>query len=181
MRTLFLLLLSGFAAVAVWTLPIHPAAAGIRLAAADIIVIPVWAPLRREPWVGHEFEPPFVEAVDAWARVTIAGDGSPNRLRVIIREASVQQTPLATGARLFTREPEFRYDATVTVELDLRDNYDVFQGSVSATVTRSQEVLEDTPPEELQEIRAAMVLAMLADLEAELANQINTHLSTWLR
>ena len=71
--------------------------------------------------------------------------------------------------------------AGVQVELVIRDDYDKFEGRVTARVTRSQTVLEDITDKERRAVWAKMTKAMIADLERELRKQIQTHLTRYVR
>lgn len=161
-----------------------PLSPPIRLDVAEFQVIPVYAAPRQPPHVEHLFDTSPQSAATAWAERTFKAAGVENRGTFIIRDASVVETKLKKDSGLssmFTKEPAERYDGVLSAELDIRDNFDKFLGRVTARVTRSQTVLEDTEPAERQAIWKKMTRAMIADLDRELRKQIKLHLASYLR
>lgn len=156
----------------------------IRLAVAEIQVIPIYVSPAREPNVEHLFPTPPAVAAEQWAKAHLRPVGYANRATVIIRDAHVTETKLEKKSGLsglFTREPSERYDAVLDVEIEIRDSYDRFIGRVTAQVTRTQTVLEKTEPEERQAIWAQMTEAMIDDLDHEIARQMRAHLTSFVR
>lgn len=155
----------------------------IRLAVAEIQVIPIYVPPGRDPHVEHLFARSPLAAVEAWARSHVKAVGVSHRATVIIREALVVERKLEKGSGLsglFTREPAEQYDARLDVAIEIRDNYDKFVARVSAQVSRTQTVLEDTEPDERQAIWAQMTDAMIDDLDRELGKQVHQHISVFV-
>ncbi len=155
----------------------------IRLAVAEIQVIPIYVPPRRAPHVEHLFARPPLAAVEAWARSHLKAVGVSHRATVIIREALVVEKKLEKESGLsglFSREPSEQYDARLDVAIEIRDNFDKFVARVTAQVNRTQTVLENTEPDERQAIWAQMTDAMVNDLDRELGKQMNQHIAVFV-
>ncbi|MDJ0949805.1 MAG: hypothetical protein QNJ94_12885 [Alphaproteobacteria bacterium] len=155
----------------------------IRLSVAEIQIIPIYVPPRRDPHVDHLFTRPPLAAAEAWARSHLKAVGISHRATVIIREAGVTEAKIEKKgglSGLFTREPSEKYDAHLSVVIEVRDNYDRFVGRANALVERTQTVLEDTEPDERQEIWSKMTDDMIDDLDREISKQIRQHLAVFV-
>ena len=130
-------------------------------------------------------EPPNVEllfpvrpgdAAANWARDRLQAVGTSRTLRFIVREASVTETALEiqgglTGA--VTTEQSERYDAKLSVEVEIIDNTGRKEARATARVMRSITVPEDATLHERE--------ATWYQLTQKLMNDLNTQLEGTLR
>jgi hypothetical protein len=153
----------------------------IRLAVAEMQVIPAYASPRRPPYAEHRMKAsPQRLAVD-WARAKIRAVGRADRARVIILEASVVEVPIRGKSGLFRRGPDRRYDARLTISLEIRTDAGDLLGQARATATRSQEVLKGVEGRRLQEIWRDLSEHLVRDAARELDRQLHERLGRFLR
>ncbi len=157
--------------------------ADIPLGVKRVEVVEGYRPPMKTPNVEHEFPTPPAHAAGRWARDRLVALGGEDTARLVIRQASVVETPLkrSTGVKgYFTREQSERYDATLDAALEIHAG-----GPPMATarvkVTRAQTVPEDATLAERERIWFDMVEAMMKDFDARMDANIRKYLVTWLR
>jgi hypothetical protein len=153
----------------------------IRLAVAEMQVIPAYASPRRKPHAEHRMKASPQNVAAAWARAKVRAVGRANRARVIILEASVIEVPIKGKSGLFRRGPDRRYDAKLTIAVEIRTDAGDLIGNARATATRSQEVLKGVEGRRLQEIWRGLSERLVSDAAQELKRQLQTRLGQYLR
>lgn len=153
----------------------------IRLAVAEMQVIPAYASPRRRPHAEHRMKSSPQNVAAAWARSKIHAVGRADRARVIILDASVIEVPVKGKSGLFRRGPDRRYDAKLTISLEIRSDAGDLIGKAQATATRSQEVLKGVEGRRLQEIWRDLSERLVSDAAHELKRQLQARLARYLR
>jgi hypothetical protein len=158
--------------------------APIRLAVERVEIASTFEPSFTDPDVEHLFPTPPQRAAERWAldRLTAAG-GDGRRAIFIVRVARVAETALSgTGglAGLFTTDQEARYDATLEVELEIRDVAGQRLAFATARVLRTLSVPEGITLDERESIWLGLTEALVRDMGTELEKTIAKYLGAYL-
>jgi hypothetical protein len=153
----------------------------IRLGVAEMQVIPAYASPRRKPHAEHRMTAsPQKVAVD-WGRAKIRAVGRQDRARVIILDASVIEVPVKGKSGFLRRGPDRRYDAKLTISVEIRSDAGDLIGNVRVTATRSQEVLKGVEGKRLQLIWRDLSEQIVRDAANELKRQMQARLGRYVR
>ena len=158
----------------------------IRLDVGTLDIVEAYRPPFAAPNVEHVFPVPPMVAARAWARdrLAAAGIAASGRAVFTIREASVVETRLSTtgGVRgAFTVDQAHRYDAVLTVGLEILGPGGGQRGTVNVTARRSQTAPEDITLDGRDRLWFAMTEALIADMNRELEARIGAVLGPFLR
>jgi hypothetical protein len=151
-----------------------------RLAVGSIEIVDQDPPNYDPPRVDHLFPVPPGHAVENWARERLIAAGGPNRLRFTIEEARVNEVQLAPNPA-YTDPQTQRYDGEVAARIDIVSPNGTTLATVSARTTRSQGVLASTLPAQREQIWYEMTVRMMASLDRELGQRIQTDFASYLR
>jgi hypothetical protein len=119
-------------------------------------------------------------AIRRWVSDRLQPVGGAGTLRVLIREASITETPLprTPGIRgVFTNDQAARFDGRMEVELVAERRDRAYQAFTGATVARSSTIPEDASLYERDQTLLKLVEAMMGDLNYRLETGTLTHLS----
>ena len=153
----------------------------IRLNVAEMQVIPAYASPRRKPHADHRMTAsPQKVAVD-WARANIRAVGRQDRARVIVLDASVVEVPVKGKSGFLRRGPDRRYDAKLTIAVEIRSDAGDLIGNARVTATRSQEVLKGVRGDRLQLIWRDLSERLVRDASNELKRQMQARLGRFMR
>lgn len=156
----------------------------IELAVGSIEIVEVYIPPLKAPNVEHTFSISPQDAARRWAEQKLRAVGGDGQARFLIQDAAVVETALETeeGIRgAFTTNQSERYDATIEVTLEIRDDRGFQRAFATARAERSQTVPEDLTVRERQIAFFELTEGLMADLIAELETQVGQHLSTYVR
>jgi hypothetical protein len=153
----------------------------IRLGVAEMQVIPAYASPRRAPHAEHRMTASPQKVAAAWARAKIRAVGRQDRARVIILEASVIEVPVKGKSGFLRRGPDRRYDAKLTISVEIRSDAGDLIGNVQVTATRSQEVIEGVRGDRLQFVWRDLSEKIVGDAARELKRQMEARLGRFLR
>ncbi len=158
--------------------------APIRLSVDSVEIASSFEPSFVSPDVEHLFPTPPQRAAERWAldRLVAAG-GEGRRALFIVREARVVETPFSgTGgvAGLFTTDQETRYDATLEVDLEIRDAAGQRLAFATARVTRALSVPEGITLDARERTWLELTDALVRDMGAELEKGIAKYLEPYL-
>lgn len=158
--------------------------APIRLAVDRVEIASTFEPSFAAPDAEHLFPTPPQRAAERWAvdRLVAAGGDGPRAI-FIVREARVVETPISgTGgvAGLFTTDQEARYDATLEVELEIRDVAGQRLAFATARVTRTLSVLEGITLDARERTWLELTDILVRDMGAELEKNIAKYLGSYL-
>lgn len=157
----------------------------IALDVSRVTVISEYQAPIKDPNVEHLFPTPPEHAVRRWAedRLKSAGNGG-KEARVIIQDASVIETQLSTDKGFkdaFKNEQAQRYDAKLSVAVQIRDDRGMPMAEVSARVSRSQSVGEKITLNEREKIWFEMTDSMMKDIDRELEAQIRQYMPAYIK
>jgi hypothetical protein len=153
----------------------------------DVSVVTIDDTYRPPPGGGHvesEMPVPPAQAAERWAHDRLRAVGRAGTARFAIREASVVAVPLPKSGGLggaFTDQQTLRYDAKLSVRLELENMTQGQSGTVTAEASRSQTVSEGAGPAERRRLQFALVEGLMEQLNGELEKNIPLYLRPYLR
>ena len=155
----------------------------LRFDVAEIVVEQLYRPPLQAPNVEHLFAVGPADLAARWAADRLVAGGATGRLRYLVREASVIETPLARKDGLegvLKVEQSERYDARLLVEVELLDGFGTRQGRVEVEATRSNTIAENAALRERERLWFEMAEQLTGDmgqaLEAKLREVMGLHL-----
>ncbi|HYE00905.1 MAG TPA: hypothetical protein VEH84_16095 [Alphaproteobacteria bacterium] len=155
----------------------------IRLDVAQVDVIDQYAPTMALPNVEHLMPIAPADAVRRWAQDRLVPTGATGVARVVIRDASVRETPLPKTQGIqgaFTTDQDRRYDGRIDVEVEVMDSRGG-RSVAGATVTRSTTTPEGTTLLQRDRIWYEMVERMMLDFNGQIERAIRENMSSALR
>jgi len=141
------------------------------------------APLT-SPNVEHEFPIVPMQSIKRWISDRIGTTGGPRTVRVTIRNASVvgKSLKVKDGVKgLFYKEQAARYTGNLDVLIEVKDDRGFTDSAAEARVKRSRSVLEDTSPNDLDQVFFDLTAAMMKDLDGTLEANIRKHMARDLK
>lgn len=156
----------------------------IALDVARIEVVDTYTPPLAAPNVEHRVPNPPARSLARWAADRLKPAGASGTAVFTIVGASVVETPLEVKkgvAGAFVTEASERYDAVAEARLEIVDPGGQRRGFASARATRSRALAEDATLNERETLWHELVVALMADFDAEMAKNIRAYLSGWLR
>lgn len=133
-----------------------------------------------DPHVEHLMPLPPHRAVEIWARDRLQTTGVGGQtLRVVIREASVTETPLEVqrGVRGFlTDQQEARYDARVDVAVQMVDASGQVTAESNAVARRSRTLSQKASLAEREKMWFELIERLLHDMDASLTPSLRNYL-----
>ena len=160
----------------------HLGALNLNVATLEV-VSDYRAPLKK-PNVEHLFPAPPERTLKRWARDRLKAAGEGGSARFVISRAAVTETPLMmktglTGA--FTTDQAERYDAVIEATLEILGPGGIRKGFASARVIRSRTVEEGISLNVREKMWFELTEALMKDFNAEMENNIRSHLGGQLR
>jgi len=158
--------------------------APIKLNVARIDVVKEYVPSDQAPHV--ETLPPrtLIDSTDRWARDRLQAVGASGFARFIITDASIVEVPLEVHsglAYLFSNQQSKRYDAHVSVRLEIHNDRGYIDGQVVAEASATRTASQKADERELNETWYLLVQAAMLDLNAELDRNIHQSLARFLQ
>ena len=149
----------------------------IRLDVRDIVVEQAYSAPLESPNVDHDFPVKPMDAAVRWAEDRLVAAGATRTATFVVRDASVVETPLPQAGGLegmLTTEQSERYEARLEIQIVIRDDRGWEEGSLVTEVNRTVTVPEDSTLNEREKAWYAMTEKLLADLDRQLAQTIET-------
>ena len=136
------------------------------------------------PNIEHMFQTSPEKAARQWANDRLKPAGSPGRIRFVVVNAAVTETPITidhgfSGA--FKKEQSERYDATLEASVEIQDSLGGRRGFASARVTRSTTVREDVSLIDREREWYALVEGLMKDFNNEIEKNMRQYLGPFLR
>lgn len=133
----------------------------------------LFEPPLADPHVEHLMPLPPEQAIRTWVadRLKTTGVGE-NTVRVVIRDASVTETPLEmeSGVRgFFTNDQEVRYDARAALTVQLLDPSGAMRAEATADAWRSRTIAERASLAEREQVWFELVEKLMQDLDTQLS------------
>ncbi len=155
----------------------------LRLDVAAVEVVSEYLPPLADPNVEHRVPRPPEAALHRWAADRLRAAGAKGTARFVIGDASIIETKLKidtgfTGA--FKKEQSERYQARVSVTLELLDDKGLRRGFAAASASRSMTLDEDASLNDRDRLWFDLVKALMADFDAVMEENIRRHLGGFL-
>ena len=156
----------------------------IQLDVRRIEVVPRYRPGADPAHV--EERPPLAlpHVAETWARDRLRAAGTRDAAIATITDASVIETALPTDQSFrgaFTRQLDTRYDASVAITVEIRDERGALLRSATARAQRSVTTVEGTTLDERDRILYRLETELMAELDRELERQIRDHFGFFVR
>ena len=158
-------------------LPTYDHLAPLRFDVAAIDIEQAFEPSAEPPRVELLFPVRPDEAAASWARGRLMAVGQSRRLRFRVRDASVVEVELEQSGGLtgaFTTEQSERYEATLSVEVELLDETGFALGRATAGVKRSITVPEDASLIEREKTWYDLTKRLTDDLDTQLEKTLRS-------
>lgn len=155
--------------------------APIRLDVSRIEIVSNYAPPLHSPNVEHLFPVSPAAAVERWGKDRLRAAGPKGLARLIVKRADVVEIPLekSKGVRgLLTTDQAERYEATLDVEIEIRDERGFQDALVAASAKRSSTLKEGASALDRDRLWFRMTEALMTDINAELEAGIARHFSS---
>ncbi len=118
-----------------------------------------------------------------WAKDRLRPMGRSGYARVVIKNASVIQTPLKTDkgfTGMFKEEQAFRYDGTLDIDVQILDDRHMPLADVTAQATRSRTTGEGITVNERDRDLYEISEALIKDVDSQMDGLIHTYLARWV-
>lgn len=147
-------------------------------------IVSEFTPTGRSPHIEHLMPVSPEGAIQRWAQDRLKPMGRTGTARMVIKDASVVEVPLAvdkglTGA--FKKEQESRYDGSLSVALQILDERGMVQGETVAQATRSRTVAEGITLNQRDRTLYDISESLAKDIDQQMAQLIPNYLGRWLR
>jgi hypothetical protein len=155
-----------------------------RLDVALVETQDLYEPPFRLPNVEHQFREPPARLMARWATQRLVAVGAQRIARLIITQASVVEVelPTSSGIRgMFTTEQNRRYDAKLSVAIEIRSFGAALEGRTDASVTVSRTLSEKASLDERDALFEEIDRELVRLIEPELDKGIRNFLAQWLR
>ncbi len=164
--------------------PTYDHLAPLRFNVAAIDIERAFEPSAESPHVELLFPVRPDEAAASWARGRLVAGGQARRLRFLVRDASVVEVELEQSGGLtgaFTTEQSERYEATLSVEVELLDETRNVLGRATAGVKRTITVPEDASLIEREKTWYELTRQLTDDLGAQLEKTLKSAFFKYLQ
>lgn len=158
--------------------------APLRFDVASVEVEQAYQPSSEPPNVELLFPVRPDQAAANWGRDRLQAVGTARRMRFIVREAPVVETALETKSGLagvVTRDQSERYEARLTVEVEVLDDGGQMEGSAMARVARSVTVTENATLHEREEVWYELTQKLMSDMNTRLEETLKRVFFRYLR
>jgi hypothetical protein len=147
-------------------------------------IVSEFTPTGRSPHIEHLMPVSPEGAIQRWAQDRLKPIGRTGTARLVIKDASVVEVPLAvdkglTGA--FKKEQESRYDGSLAVALQILDERGMVQGETVAQATRSRTVAEGITLNQRDRVLYDISESLAKDIDAQMVQLIQNYLGRWVR
>jgi hypothetical protein len=155
----------------------------IRLDVAQVEVITDYTSPLAKPNVEHLMPIPPAMAAKRWAEERLRPEGQQRVAKFTILEGSVIEVPLQKTGGIrgaFTTDQEFRFDAKLSVRLDILDDRAFRLGTATAEAVRSRSLPEKATLNQRDQLYYDLTADLMKDIEAVMEKQIGDNLGRWL-
>ena len=158
--------------------------APLRFDVASVEVEQAYQPSSEAPNVELLFPVRPDQAAANWGRDRLQAVGASRRMRYIVREAPVIETALKTKTGLtgvVTRDQSERYEARLTIEVEILDEGGRMEGSAMARVDRSVTVTENATLHEREKAWYGLTQKLMNDMNTQLEDTLKKVFFRYLR
>jgi hypothetical protein len=154
----------------------------IALKVSSISIRSHFQPQFHPPYVEHLFPESPQRAIDTWARDRLRAVGGDGIAIFTIVDAAVTETELPRTGGIkgeFTTQAAERYDAVAQARLEIMGPDGFAVRSASATVRRSQSVLEGISPNDRDQAWYDMTRALARDFDRQMTGEIRNNFGNY--
>jgi hypothetical protein len=158
--------------------------APLRFDVASVEVEQAYQPSSEAPNVELLFPRRPDQAAANWGRDRLQAVGASRLMRYTVREAPVVEVALETQSGLtgvVTRDQSERYEARLTVEVEILDDSGRQEGNAMARVARSVTVAENATLHEREEVWYELTRKLMDDMNAQLEDTLKRVFARYLR
>jgi hypothetical protein len=158
--------------------------APLRFDVASVEVEQTYQPSSEPPNVELLFPVRPGDAAANWGRDRLQAVGASRRMRYIVREAPVTETALETKtgvSGVVTTDQSERYEAHLTVEVEILDDGGRMEGNAMARVARSITVPENATLHEREEVWYLLTQKLMNDMNTQLEDTLQRIFFRYLR
>ena len=155
----------------------------IGLTVASVEFVPLYVAPQTAPNVEHLSPVSPLAAMQRWTNDRLRAVGREGYARVVVSNASIIETPLAVtgGVRgWFTTDQAARYDATIEVEIQIRDERNTQLAFTRAKAERSRSVPEGASINARETVLFQLVEATTTEINTELERSIRQYLQRYV-
>jgi hypothetical protein len=156
----------------------------INLDVARIEFTNSYVPPLRDPNVEHRAPANPSVVMERWTRDRLRAVGTTGEARVVLRDAKIIENRLAVqgGVKgMFNTDQGFRYDASMQVEIQIRDNAGVQRAFTTVQAARSKTAAENVTLAEKDKVLFDLVEATMTEVNTELEKNIRQYLGPYVR
>ncbi len=157
----------------------------LSLDVAELQIVPAFAPPQQRQHVEGSIPFSPMAALETWAKTHVAAKGIAGVAILVIRDASVTAAPvkpkLDTIRDWFRRQPIERFNATLELELQIRDDGGALKAQVIARATHARFLMDNWRDrdqervEHLQRLTDEILAATLLELERETRTKLGKY------
>ena len=155
----------------------------LRLNVGRIEVVKQYQSSSQSPHVENDLPMPPVAMIHQWTQDRLVPSGKMGYAVVTIEEASVVEIPLkgTSGAKAwFTVDQSERYDAKVSVKIEIFDDAGISKGFAYARAQSSRSVAENLTLAQRRKVWTHMMEKLITHLDAELDFNVKNYLGQYL-
>lgn len=155
----------------------------INLDVARIEFVTTYAPPLRAPNAEHRSPANPIVVMERWTRDRLRAVGTEGVARVVLTNAAIVETPLKVPGGLqgmFTTDQGTRYNATIEVEIQIRDGAGVQRGFAKARADRSRTIAEDATVAEREKLLFDLVEATMTEINGQFEQSIRQFLGRFV-
>lgn len=127
-----------------------------------------------------QFQPQLADGLYRWGADRLQAGGKQGSAVMIIQDAVFTREILPHRTDIgswFTREQGEKWSGRATVEINVRDAADNFNGKANTTVTHTATLPEEATEAERQATYRRLLLGMLDDLNVQMERAVREHLN----
>ncbi|CAA7612971.1 hypothetical protein [Magnetospirillum sp. SS-4] len=137
----------------------------------------------RAPNIEHLMQTSPATAAQRWAQDRLKPMGRAGTARVVIKDAKLTETGLATDTGLtgaFKKEQELRYEGSLEVAVQVLDARHMVVGETVARATRSRTLVEGATLNQRDQAQHEISEALAKDIDEQMTQLIGSYLNRWL-
>lgn len=155
----------------------------VRLDVAQVEVITDYTSPLAKPNVEHLMPIPPAMAAKQWGEQRLRPEGQQRVAKLVILEGSVVEVPLQKSGGIrgaFTTDQEYRFDAKLSVRLDILDDRAFRLGTATAEAVRSRSLPEKATLNQRDQLYYDLTADLVKDIDAVMEKQIAENLGRFL-
>jgi hypothetical protein len=156
----------------------------IELNVASVQVVEEYPAQLDAPHIEERLPVPLPHAAENWAHDRLKPVGPAGVALATITDASVLEARLPTEGGVsgsFTKQADTKYDATVAIRVEIKDEHGFTVRSANAVAQRSQTTIEGITPNDRDQILYQMETDLMTELDRQLETNIRSNFGAFSR